>query len=235
MQQCNSASTCVRLRQLWTNQMQGIFGLGALSRTPNCQICKCTRDLGPTVHTGDPKVYGQCWGLGRPTESNSIGWKYWDPIWAMMAHLGSRTHFTSFGLWYQDPNAMLKVYVAILGQSPYKVEDECVGIKIRIRISNLRLWGWTIVRMVRAWAVQIIGARVLMKKREAAVQLRNRSCANLSSQLSRFCDQGKGDVNWLFNGVIHYNIVKGESWGIPHVHILRCWPIFPSGTVTHQK
>ena len=70
--------------------------------------------------------------------------------------------------------------------------------------------------------MQIIGARVLMKKREAAVQLRNRSCANLSSQLSRFCDQGKGDVNWLFNGVMDYDIVRGESWGIPHVHILRC-------------
>ena len=71
--------------------------------------------------------------------------------------------------------------------------------------------------------MQIIGARVLTKKREVAVNTVAQSelCKSFS-QLSRFCDQGKGDNNWLFHGVIDYNIVRGESWGIPHVHILRC-------------
>ena len=52
--------------------------------------------------------------------------------------------------------------------------------------------------------MQIIGARVLMKEREAAVQLRKRRCAICFdlNQLSRFCDQGKGDFNWLSKGVL---------------------------------
>ena len=96
MQQCNSESTCVRLRQLWTNELQEI--LGARRTVEGTQLSNLqmyyVRFRGPLYTLGNPRFTFSVEGLAVQLSSTALGENIG---WAMMAHLGSKTHFTSLG------------------------------------------------------------------------------------------------------------------------------------------